>query len=1324
MTKNMKYFTVPLTFGLFLSWVVFVPLRSQESSPKKILIVVEGTDDLKNYSMGDGRQLATLLGHFNSLSTVKGVTKYVSGEMNYYDYTFYVGFTAHNSPPSNFLDDLFATTKPVIWLNTGFADFSLRYPVRKKFGFVVLRLDSLQGFDNVRAGQRTYTKGEPNTNMIAVIDPKTVSVLATAFSSKKRTETPYVVRSRNLLYFADSPFASATEGDRYLLFADMLHEILGEFHEESHTALVRIEDVDPLENPSHLRDIADLLSSKGIPFLVGVVPFYVDPAEGIRVSLSDKPDFVDALKYMVHNGGTIVMHGITHQYKGTTAVDFEFWDESTNKPIKDETPEGDARKIEMGIQEFMKNGLSPLIWETPHYTASFTLYRTIAKYFSTAMEQRLSIEDADYSQYFPYMINKDLFGQKIYPENLGYVPLSADKNVNATAIQTILRHAKSNLAVRDGFASFFFHPFLDITLLAELVDGIQKLGYTYLDVREQTHWVKTRDRVILTGTQNYSISLEDQYLAESYFDHSGEIKSKDVSEKRLRGAMTKTVTLVPGELYKAEPTEFRERPASFAEQARYTVQKVYDNLFSAEESWNEMRVAVLWNHFAKGAAYNDQASFISVFRSVNVRVDTVFLGQLVDLSPYNLVVIPYAFIDSLSQSGYDLINAFVEKGGHIVTDTRSDLTEDLGIAFTQTRLRVSKIRDLYFPEERIVWRYSELVTKFETDGVDEVFCVDEATEAPMAIGKRISKGKLIYINSRFDSYSQHGYSQYPYLLDYIVKYFHLRPIVRRENLEMFFDPGFRRTYSIESLVKQWVKLGVRVVHAAGWNQFPKYTYDYARLISLAHANGILVYAWLEPPQVSQMFWNQHPEWREKNYKGEDMPPMWRYALALTDDKCLAAVVDEYRKILEAYDWDGVDLAELYFEAGKGFDNPNLFSPMHSSAQREVRRAHGFDLASIFNPLSPYYWKNNTAVKNAVIEYRVDQLRRAYETFLSAFSDIARNRDGFQIIVTAMDAYGSPELREYLGVDMDQILVLQKKYGFTLQVEDAENLWSTDPMRYLEIGRRYTKLIGDSSKLQLDLNIVYTRKQESITPFPTLIQTGTESFQLVKAAALGAPRSTIYSEASVLPQDLNFLANALAARVRYNHDADGYQVTSPFSFVLKLPPDIATITVDGSPFSPYRDNLYLVPAGEHRIVPLRIPVGSFSTTGLQTRIMSLTGNILAITRGLRTVSFEYQSATRTLATFNLRPSAVRVDQNEYPFTVMKGNDCFSIFLPQGHHTVDVVSGNQFSYGVSVTSLWSTTAIAMFGFAAVTSLLLMYLGLKVIKRRGSSKEHRTP
>src|ERR1035437_8822617 len=431
------------TFTATLFYLLFLPVLfsnvgrsyAQESTQKKILILTEGNTDLKSFAFADGRQLAALMGHFNTKTTLIGVNQYSKNELNNFDFIFYIGYRLKNKVPDVFLNDILSSTKPITWLYTGFLEFSKSHNLLKAFGFNITNYDSTTGFDFVKSNGKIFTKGDTHTSIINISD--------------KKGETPYIIKSKNLIYVADSPFSYADENDRYLLFADMLHDILGENHKESHSALIRIEDISPMDNPDKLREIADVLSEKGIPFLVGVIPFYVDPGAGIRISLSDKPDLVDALKYMVKNGGTIVMHGITHQYKGITASDYEFWDDVTNKPIKDETETSISHKIELGVQEFMKNGLYPMIWETPHYTASFQLYKTISKYFSTAMEQRLAIEDFDHSQYFPYIINQDLFGQKIIPENLGYVPYDEkNKSVSEKAVQDILKGAKTNLNVR------------------------------------------------------------------------------------------------------------------------------------------------------------------------------------------------------------------------------------------------------------------------------------------------------------------------------------------------------------------------------------------------------------------------------------------------------------------------------------------------------------------------------------------------------------------------------------------------------------------------------------------------------------------------------------------------------------------------------------------------------------------------------------------------------------------------------------------------------------------------------------------------------------
>jgi uncharacterized protein YdaL len=1304
---------VPL---LVWAWAFFSPRAiADEQKPKAVLVVVEGTSSLKNYAMGDGRQLANLLAHFHTVTTVQGVNEYVVGQIDAYDYVFYVGFHPSNPVPARFLEDVLAAEKPVIWLNTGFHEFSTRFDLKRRLGFAVSRLDSVSQFTGVKSGGRTFTKGEPNLNIIEIANPKVVTVLATAVSSRTKAELPYIVQSGHLTYIADSPFASASSTDRYLLFADMLHDILRENHEESHSAIIRIEDVTPLENPTHLRDVADILSGRNIPFLVGVVPFYVDPGSGIRVSLSDKPEIVDALKYMVMNGGTIVMHGVTHQYRGVTASDYEFWDESTNRPIKDETVVGIARKLETGIQEFMKNGLYPLLWETPHYTASFKLYTTVASYFSTAMEQRLSIEDFDYSQYFPYIIPRDLFGQRIIPENLGYVPLDPDRARSEGYIRDIIAGARANLAVRDGFAACFFHAFVDLDLLKELVDGVEGLGYTYIDLRDQTNWVHTKDRVILSGSQSYSVVLDDQYLSETTYDHEGDIVSTVISDKRIKGRVARSVQLAPGQFYRAEPVEFRERAPSFVENLVNGAEGIVRRLVSTEEGWKEARVAVLWDYAARGGAYNDQASFVSAIRSVNIPVDTIFAGQTLNLAKYNLVIVPYGAVDSLTDVGFDRLTQFVESGGNLITDARNDLVENFGITFGDARLKVIRAHDLLFPEERMRWRLSEVAYKFDSEDVDEVYCADDVTGAPLVIGKKWGKGKVLYFATRFDPVSQQGYSFYPYLVEYVRSYFRLGPVLRRDNLEVFFEPGARRNISIESLVRQWVRQGIRIIHVSGWHQYPKYTYDYDRLLRLAHANGILVYAWLEPPQVSQKFWLEHPEWREKNFRGQDIQPSWRYPVALTDEKCLEAMLQQYDSFLRQYDWDGINLAELYFDAGRGFLDPQLFTPMHPSARREFKRRHGFDLPAIFDSSSSWYWKANPEAASAVTEYRVQVVTHVYEMMLPMIMSIQSSKPGFQVIVTAMDSYGSPELREYFGVDMASILRLQKRFGFCLQVEDPESEWSSDPYRYVGMAHRYRELTGDSAKVFLDLNILSFRKPDVTYRFPTLVQTGTECFHVIRAATLGAPRFTVYSESSMNPQDLLFMPYVASARATYQLTENGYLVSSPVSLNLRLPPDIHLISVDGVPLTPTRDNLYMIPAGEHAVDLTVNRSTTFTPSELETRLLSISGNLLSVQYGLRSASFEYEADTRVLASLNRQPTSLAVDGAAYPLTVAKGNDCFTLSLPPGRHRVELVAGDPFSYGVNVTSFWSTTAIAMFGILAVAALVGMYLVLKFLKRR---------
>ncbi len=62
-------------------------------------------------------------------------------------------------------------------------------------------------------------------------------------------------------------------------------------------------------------------------------------------------------------------------------------------------------------------------------------------------------------------------------------------------------------------------------------------------------------------------------------------------------------------------------------------------------------------------------------------------------------------------------------------------------------------------------------------------------------------------------------------------------------------------------------------------------------------------------------------------------------MALEDPACFQAVAELTRRLVLDYDWDGVDFAELYFEAERGiFKHPKDFTPMHPTFRQMFKRA--------------------------------------------------------------------------------------------------------------------------------------------------------------------------------------------------------------------------------------------------------------------------------------------------------------------------------------------------------------------------------------------------
>lgn len=462
-----------------------------------------------------GMQLANLIGHFPVAYDMRPVEGYLAGEMDQYAATFYVGTTWDNALPQGFLDDVMQTDTTVCWLGYNLWQLAWVKPeFESRFGFGFDGL-SFENYDVVYyKGQALERYGEYlDLGIVTVLDRDLCREWAMACVTQGPQAgecTPYVTQGRNLWYVGDVPFSYVTEEDRYLAFADLLHDVLGFHHAQSRRAVIRIEDVDPLTPPEQLRAIADLLHAEGVPFAVALIPAHYDPlgvysgGVPLRVTLSERPELADALHYMVARGGSIVLHGYTHQYSsvpnpytGASRDDYEFYRVELGPgyenifigPVPEESEAWVQARLDAARAELDANGLAAVAWETPHYTASPLAYRVFAANFPLTIQRvfytLVSEPDGELrflDQLFPYVIEQDVYGQRIVPENVGHVDPYGTGPYGARFPEDVLRAAEKNLVVRDGWASTYFHPFLDLDLLEEVVQGIKALGYRFVSL--------------------------------------------------------------------------------------------------------------------------------------------------------------------------------------------------------------------------------------------------------------------------------------------------------------------------------------------------------------------------------------------------------------------------------------------------------------------------------------------------------------------------------------------------------------------------------------------------------------------------------------------------------------------------------------------------------------------------------------------------------------------------------------------------------------------------------------------------------------------------
>ena len=1258
----------------------------------------------------DGNNVLDLLGHFGLRGTLQPIENYRPGDLARFRFVIVLSIDERQvSYPHEFLSDIRNTRLPVFWIANHLDDLLKDQQFSDNLGFKLAASPPLPGFQSVSYKGQLLIKGEPSLFPLEILDSSKVQVLATAIR-KDGSSMPYMVRSGSFWYCADSPFSYAEEGNRYLVFCDLLHDFFGIHHPEERKALVRIEDVSVDSDPDDLRDLADYLYGKKIPFQVSLISIFKDPETKEEIYLSDRPQFVRAIHYMISRGATIVMHGVTHQYHGRSGDDYEFWDDQSGKPASGDAQAVVEQKLRTGLEECFLNGIYPVTWETPHYVASENTYRTVGKYFNSSYERVSSINHAEAGHYFPYS-SVDRFGRFIIPENIGFI------EVDKPSPEELIKNAERMRVVRDGVASFFFHPFMDIKYLKQSVEGIQKLGYRFVSIRDYNLRVQLDDRLVQTTTNSIELTTHANYLHRFYQQADGSISGESFLKNPPQGVLTDPGVVPANAILVMEGVNEMLAQKEQASPGKWEVFKSWvrrklHGKPTVASPLEQPQALVLWDDNFSKEDGNNQSSYVSALSLYGFRTSTLDWKAFDTGSVQEgaILVVPHAVAVKLPAASVTSIQTFVKRGGRLVLDGPSPLSQSVGVQRQKRSIKVRTVEEMLYETQEITWNPSANVPRFTVPKTLAVYARDTESELPLAVLGGFQEGHFLYLGARLDPVSKFGYTRYPYLIHYLREGFKLNLPAQRKQLELYFDPALAKRQGAEDkLAEQWSRMGVRIIYAAAYQFWPKWSYNYQHLVDVCHRNGILVYAWFEFPHVSMKFWEDHPEWRARTATGDDGLVGWRHHMDLDIPECREAVFNFAVDFLKKYDWDGANIAELNYDTVNGPETPKSYLPMGSTTRSAFLAQYNFDPILLFSTSSPYYWQRNRAALKKFETYRAQRVLEWHRELLERVTPVAKARD-MEVIVTMLDSLHSKTLKRDTGVDSRLILSLMDRYPFMLQVEDPSHFWAEGPDRYQKFTETYLKLVKDRSRLMFDINVIPDRNIEK-SHSPTQTAMGIELAQTVNAARQASGRVAVYSEGTVPYPDIDALSRVLANDAIVENHSNSWTVESKDAIILNAPGLWQNYQVNGKIWPGWGENAIFMPAGTHQISPVERRFQLMDKSALDIRLLRFSGDMNSLTPTQQGFEFTYDSTLRTIALLNREPHEIQIDGRKTDVQSVGYAGNWIILFPIGKHRVEIIADSTASTIVNTTSLYSSTAIVVFGTVACGLLGLLYMAILV-------------
>lgn len=596
----------------------------------------------------------------------------------------------------------------------------------------------------------------------------------------------------------------------------------------------------------------------------------------------------------------------------------------------------------------------------------------------------------------------------------------------------------------------------------------------------------------------------------------------------------------------------------------------------------------------------------------------------------------------------------VEQGWFAILEGASPAAESLGFRPTDRTVPIRRVIESREPELFIVWEKPQETAIFRTPPEATVFTRERWEDAPLVAGVRKGKGAVLWLAL---PPGPTGGERFPYLVHALAD-LGLGPPVSSRRLWLFFDSSYRMRVDPEYMARRWRRNGVAALHIAAWHYWePDEARDtwLAALIGACHRNRILVYAWLELPHVSERFWTSHPEWREKTALGADAHLDWRKLMNLRHPDCARAVRQGAEELLRRFDWDGVNLAELYFESLEGHENPARFTPLNEQVREEFREQAGFDPGEMFAAGGPRHWRNNRDGLGRFLEYRTGLARRLQQEWIGVIDGLRRQLPHLDLTLTHVDNLLVPETRDRIGADARALLPLLDSNDFTFLVEDPATAWSLGPERYPKLAAEYRTMVKNMGRVAIDINVV-ERYQDV---YPTKQQVGIEVLRETHLAAAAFARVALYFETSIRKTDWGFLGPALAPVSAMERRPGSTHLIAAAPVLLRWD---GPALVNGALWPAQDGPHLLLPAGEHTVehAPADAPL----------RLLDLNAELEGAWVDGAALRFAYRSTARALALLSRPPRQLRIDGKPVEPRLWLFGAEWVLVLPKGQHIVSI------------------------------------------------------